>query len=507
MDKASKIVAEDQGVEADELVELIKNAGEEFVPLNRLASFICKTPVSLVNLLDENFQFTASKFGDWEGQITPREGTVCQFTVGQEDILVINDTRKDERTESIQELRENREVRFYAGVPIKSPSGARIGAFCVIDERPKELSESQRQALIDLGKEVDVRIKLLKQKKAVELKNKKLQQAAAFLENSTDILWVLEPMTFKIVKSEGVDSILGYSDGKVIGESLFDLIDQINIQNHIKQWIHEKNNHSKLGIPVKINTESDDEIWLNLTFTKYEDHLLATGRDITKQQRAEHSLKESLEEKEILLSEVHHRVKNNLAVIMSLIQLERFKTEDKTVGDMLRNTESRILSIAKIHELLYQSKDFANVQLGSYVKELIAHLQETHQMQGRSIDIDVKITDSSMNVNQALPVGLIINELITNAIKHAFSQQAAGTITVLILEEENNMVTVEVRDNGKGVNINAEDLKEQGNLGFTLISTLVKQLNGDLNIIGDGGTIFRLHFQKADKKGTVSSLS
>lgn len=506
MDKASKIVANDQGVEVDELVELIKNAGEEFVPLNRLASYICDTPVSQVNLLDKNFQFTASKFGDWDGHITPKEGTVCQFTIEQEDILVINDTQKDERTKSIKELRENEDLRFYAGVPIKSPNGARIGAFCVIDESPKELSENQKQALIDLGKEVDVRIKLLKQKKAVELKNKKLKQAAAFLDNSTDILWVLEPMTFKIVKSEGVAPILGYSDGKVIGESLFDLIDQINIQNHIKQWINDKNNHSKLGIPVKINTESDDEIWLSLTFTKYDEHLLATGRDITKQQIAEENLKDSLEEKEILLSEVHHRVKNNLAVVSSLLQLERFKTEDEAISNLLRNTESRIISIAKIHELLYQSKDFSNVQLDSYVNELITHLQDTHQMKGRAIEVDVKITDFNINVNQALPVGLIINELITNAVKHAFPHQTSGTITVLIMEKEDNMVTVEVRDNGKGMNIDVADLKEQGNLGFTLISTLVNQLNADLSIIDNDGTRFRFSFQKSDKKGSVSAL-
>lgn len=503
------LIPEQEGKEQNansDTIEILKQSGEEFKPLNRLAAYICGTSVSLVNLLDQNFQYVASKTGDWEGHTTPKEHTVCQFTVQEDEILVINDTREDHRTSSIKEIADNEALRFYAGVPIKSPNGTRIGAFCVIDETPQELSQDQRQALIDLGNEVEARINLLKEKKNVETKNKKLQQSAAFLENSTDILWVLEPITFRIQKSKGVESILGCTDEEVIGKSLFNIIEEINIQNHIKQWTDQQSNHTKLGIPVHVNIESADNIWLNLTFTKYNDSILATGRDITKQQIAEEQLRESLEEKKILLSEVHHRVKNNLAVISGLLQLERFQAEDENIIHVLRNSESRVISIAKIHELLYQSHDFANVQMEQYVNNLVTHLQDSYLLDDQNINIDLKIADFQINVNQALPVGLIVNELVANSIEHAFSKQDLGTITVLIIEDVTNEITVEVRDNGKGLDMNVSEFKEKGNLGSSLIQTLTSQLNADLEITIDNGTTFRFSFQKEDKKGSVSAL-
>lgn len=490
-----------------DVVNLLKKSGEELAPLNRLASYICDTPTSLVNLLDQNFQFTISKFGDWDGQTSPKEETVCQFTVDQEELLVINDTSRDERTKNIKEIADNEAIRFYAGVPIKSPSGSRIGAFCVIDETPKELSDRQKRALIDLGKEVELRIKLLEQKAAVDQQNETLQEASAFLDNSTDILWVIEPTTFKIRKSDGIESILGCSDSEVIGKKLTDIIKEINIQNHIKQWIHKQDGHPKLGIPVKVSVNTKEEIWLNLTFTKYNKSLLVTGRDITKQHQAEKKLKHSLEEKEILLSEIHHRVKNNLAVVKSLLQLERYKTDDEQINSILLNSESRIISIAKIHELLYRSDDFMNIQLENYVNELFTYLKDSFPLEKHNININLKIADFSINVNQALPVGLIVNELITNAIKHAFTEVDSGTITVLIVEKQKGIVQVEVSDNGKGLDITRAEFEEKGNLGFTLTSTLIKQLNADLEIISNNGTTFRFTFPKNDKKGSVNALS
>jgi PAS domain S-box-containing protein len=459
-----------------------------------------------VNLLDKNFQFTVSKVGDWEGLTIPKEESVCQFTVNEEELLVINDTHRDERTKTIREITENPDIRFYAGVPIKSPNGSRIGAFCVIDETPKELSGRQKQALIDLGKEVELRIKLLEQKAAVDQKNKTLEEAAAFLDNSADILWVIDPLTFKIRKSNGAESILGRSDSEVIGNTLPNLVQEINFEHHIKQWVNNQDGHPKLGIPIKVSADNNEEIWLSLTFTKYNESLLVTGRDITKQQRAEQKLKHSLEEKEVLLSEVHHRVKNNLAVVQGLLQLERFKSEDDNIHSILLNSESRILSISKIHEILYQTNDFANVQLEAYLEELISHLRDSFIANSDAITIDLKVADLSINVNQALPVGLILNELIANAIKHAFLETEAGTITVFILEKAHDIIQVEVSDNGKGLDVSASELQEKGNLGFNLISTLIEQIDANLEITSDNGTTFQFTFSKEDNKGAVSAL-
>jgi two-component sensor histidine kinase len=171
----------------------------------------------------------------------------------------------------------------------------------------------------------------------------------------------------------------------------------------------------------------------------------------------------------------------------------------------LLNSESRIISISKVHELLYRSNDFANIQLETYINELISHLLESFPLE-QKIDIDLKIEDISINANQALPIGLIVNELITNAIKHAFTELESGTITVLIVEKEKGLIQVEVSDDGKGVDITTSELEEKGNLGFTLTSTLIRQLNADLEIDSNNGTTFRFTFPKEDKKGVVSAM-
>lgn len=489
----------------NEFIEIYKSSPDEFESLNRLAAQICEMPVSLVNLLDDNYQYTVSKFGDWAGTFTPKEETACQFTVDNDGLVIINDTLQDERTERIKELTRDDSIRFYAGVPIASPNGTNIGALCVIDYQANTLSDKQQRALKDLAKEVEFRIKLLRQNRKLEHKNKKLSEASAFLSNSTDLRWVVTPGDFIIIKSNGAEQILGVADAELTGQSLFELINEINVQRHIKNWISERYD-KKLGLPVQLDFESTGEMWFDLTFTEYQGNLLVTGRDITKQQLAEEELKQSLEEKEVLLSEVHHRVKNNLAVITGLLQLERFRTENKETVNILLESESRIMTIAKIHELLYQSDDFANVDVEIYLQELIDYLLEVYAAEDKQIKIELDLSEVRINVNQALPLGLILNELVTNAIKHAFDQKGSGTIGIHIKPVERDSILFEVRDNGNGLQINPSELQEKGNLGFTLIETLRKQINATLEIDADEGTAFRFTFKKDKRKGSVNAL-
>lgn len=486
--------------------ESYKDSPQKFVRLNRLASQICGTPVSLVNMLDVNFQYTISKVGDWSDSITRREETVCQFTVQQEGILVINDTAKDKRTKDIPELRGEETVRFYAGMPIRSPNTKdRIGAFCVLDYEPRKLSDSQKQALKDLAYEVEERMKLIKQSKILKYQNSKFKKATAFLSNSADILLTVDSTYFTIVNAKGAEHILGYSNSEIIGKNLFSLVKEVNVERHIKTWAtqHDK---KKLGIPIQFTTARDGEIWLNLTFTEYDNDLLITGRDFTKQHLAEEKLRKSLTEKEILLSEVHHRVKNNLAVVMGMLQLERFKNEDDDkITDILKESEGRIITISKIHEMLYQTESFSEINLKSYIADLTKYIKESFLQDKQDPNIEVRITDIEMNVNQALPIGLILNEILTNSIKHAFNGEPSDEIVIDIAKLDKTIV-IEVSDNGKGLDIDSNEILKEGNLGFTLIETLRKQLKAELSIDGNNGTTFTFTFEQVSKKGSVSSI-
>ncbi|GAA5522883.1 PAS domain S-box protein [Aliifodinibius salicampi] len=227
--------------------------------------------------------------------------------------------------------------------------------------------------------------------------------------------------------------------------------------------------------------------------------------DITKLRETEENLQQSLEEKEILLSEIHHRVKNNLAIISSLLQLEAMNyEEDSTVWDALIQSKSRIHSMAHIHEQLYDSRDFANISMEEYISDLVEYVCESMQRKNRRVDLSVVCDEISLNVNQAVPCGLMINELVTHAIK-----QAPGTQPLHIevnFTRESERVTLVVEDDGAG---SLRDLKtwSEESLEYQIVEQLVRQLEGDIDVAytEEGKTRYEIKFPKTDRSGSTGN--
>ena len=233
-------------------------------------------------------------------------------------------------------------------------------------------------------------------------------------------------------------------------------------------------------------------------------YMIGTGLNISELKEYQDKLTSSLKEKEVLLSEIHHRVKNNLAIISGLLQLESFRSEDEYTKDILQNSQLRIQSMATVHEMLYDSEDFNNLAFDNFVSNIVDAVRNVHQSI-EDIAFDMDIEDVSLNVNQAIPCGLIINELITNAYKHAFDDGESGKINVSLTLKD-GMLTLQVSDNGHGL---PEDfsLSSASSMGFTLIKTLVQQLEADISLQSQNGTAVEITFEKAAKKGASSSLS
>lgn len=215
------------------------------------------------------------------------------------------------------------------------------------------------------------------------------------------------------------------------------------------------------------------------------------------------------EERKILLSEIHHRVKNNMAIISGMLQLQSFETDNPEIKNLLHDSQLRIQSMASIHELLYQSDHFTDINFKAYMEKLIRNIQSTLD---NDIDIQKKIElelnvddDISLNINQAIPAALLMNELITNAYKHAFTNQDKGSIDVRV-EEIKSEIELLVQDNGKGL---PDDFEKSSadSLGMTLVDTLVNQLEARLSIGNGVGSKFQIKFHK-DKhtKGSASAL-
>jgi len=221
--------------------------------------------------------------------------------------------------------------------------------------------------------------------------------------------------------------------------------------------------------------------------------LHGVSRDITERKNAERKLRKSLEEKEILLKEINHRVKNNLNMINSLINMQagKIKTKKQAV-DALQEVRNRIRSIAAVHEKLYQSDVFTTIEMKDYITNLAETLLQFHK-DSKKIDCYLRIDDIRMDINKAIPCGLILNELISNVVKHAFPNSEEGKIVVSMQQVKRGACEIRVKDNGIGLKGNIENLKTDS-MGFELVTILTDQLEGKLSVNTKDGTEFKVLF-------------
>jgi PAS domain S-box-containing protein len=219
------------------------------------------------------------------------------------------------------------------------------------------------------------------------------------------------------------------------------------------------------------------------------------SEDITDRKQAEERIHASLREKDILLNEIHHRVKNNMQVISSLLKLQASASGSPELTERLNESQSRIHAMALVHEKLYDSKDFARIDLAGYVRTLSQELFQSHKINQWKIALIVQTDgDVYVDVNKAIPCGLILNELISNAFKHAFPGGRQGKLQIILRETENKEIEIVVRDNGMGLPDDV-DIHAPRSLGLDLVNGLVKnQLDGQIEVKRDKGTEFRIKF-------------
>jgi PAS domain S-box-containing protein len=218
-------------------------------------------------------------------------------------------------------------------------------------------------------------------------------------------------------------------------------------------------------------------------------------RDITERKQAEEIIKASLQEKDILLREIHHRVKNNLQVISGLLDLQAMSVGNPELMERLNESQSRIQAMAMVHEKLYSSKDFSRIDLADYVRTLSKDLFKSYKINPGKIDLIIQ-TDGVVyvDINKAIPCGLILNELISNALKHAFPGDRHGELQVLMGETKNAEIEIIIRDNGLGLPDDV-DIHQPQTLGLDLVNGLIKnQLDGQIEVRRDNGTEFRIKF-------------
>jgi two-component sensor histidine kinase len=223
-------------------------------------------------------------------------------------------------------------------------------------------------------------------------------------------------------------------------------------------------------------------------------------REKTRRAKAEEKVHASLAEKEILLKEIHHRVKNNLQIIISLLNLQLRKIKDEDIRNLIRSSQNRVKSMAIIHEILYKSEDLGKLVFSEYVNSLIKQLLISYGVSQSQLNIDIKVDKINLDMNTAIPCGLIINEVVSNSLKYAFDfnkKNKTGSeerrISIELHPISKKKFELKLSDNGQGIPVDF-DMENSTSLGLHLVKSLTEQINGQLEIDRDNGTHYKITF-------------
>jgi PAS domain S-box-containing protein len=291
--------------------------------------------------------------------------------------------------------------------------------------------------------------------------------------------------------------MLGYTQEEMVGHSAYEFIDREDHELLSKNLVTKRLDNKEQS-NYRMRCKNGNLIWaLSSSSPLYNDKgeiagLLVMLTDITNLKLADEQLKASLKEKEALLKEVHHRVKNNLQIVTSLLNLQSSGIEDAKYISMIRDSQNRIKSMALVHEHLYKSSDLSNIDISEYLKSLVCNLSRSYCHPSGSVKFRTDLENIKMDIDKAVPIGIIVTELVSNSIKYAFPGSRKGEILVeLHRDGEKNVLAIS--DNGVGLPAGFE-IGKTGTLGLQLVEMLVQQIDGTLEIDRTERTTFRIIF-------------
>ena len=342
--------------------------------------------------------------------------------------------------------------------------------------------------------------RLVWEKRRVEVKlAEERDYTRHLIESSPDFQIALDKDGRIMDVNETFEKIIGKSREVLSGTSICEYLPKEETEKAIAE-IFEKGKVRNIELTADI--PGKEALLCNFSgtvFTTPEEELgiYVTGRDITEQRRAEDQLKASLKEKEVLLLEIHHRVKNSLQVVSSLLNMQARAAKDKGVKDILSESRNRINTMALIHSQLYESENLSEINMKGFMDKLLVQLLQIHSVPDRKITPVVHAVECSLPISTAVPVGLIANELLTNAFKHAFVNRKEGKIEVCLSVSEEGVTSLTVSDDGVGLP-EGFDINASKTLGLHVVKVLAEeQLDGNLEVVRDKGTTFKVEFEIA----------
>ena len=360
----------------------------------------------------------------------------------------------------------------------------------------RRITVTGNDELSDLASSINNTVQAL-QKSERNLEDSEKNYRSIFENTGTAMLIADEDMTISLV-NKTFENILDQNKGDIEGkQNWINMLIPDDRKRIEKLHKTHKNINSPTIIPKTYETQANihgdtKDFFATFDFIPGTRKSLISLIDITDRKKAEGLLTTSLKEKELLLREIHHRVKNSLQLISSLLSLQASEIDDEEIIARYKESENRIHTIALIHESLYQSTNISNIDFRNYVEILVEDIINSYNVNTDRINSTLQLGNYTLGIETAIPLGLIINELVSNSLKHAFDGYDKGEIQI-ILEKKVDTYTLTVIDNGIGLPKDF-NFEETSSLGILLIKSLVNQLEGKMKVEVNGGTIVTINF-------------
>ena len=364
-----------------------------------------------------------------------------------------------------------------------------------------EIRVEERTVALSKANEV-LSVEIAERKQAEEALRESEEKYRSILENIEEAYYEVDIAGRFTFFNDSLSKITGYSADEIMGTNIRSYTDQNCAMEGAKAFrdVYTTGKSVK-GFAWEITRKNGGKKHAEVSASLIRDGegkgigFLGIIRDVSERKRTQQQLKSSLKEKETLLREIHHRVKNNMQIVISLLRLQSTNIKDKKYAGLFKDSANRMKSMALIHEALYLSKDLASIDFNGYVKSIANPLIKACMVNADRIKLNITSEDISLGVDHAIPCGLIINELVSNSLKYAFPEDGEGEIKIVIRPTKNHEIELTVSDDGIGIPAEM-DMEKTESLGLQIVSILAEdQLDGTLALLRDGGTSFRIRFR------------
>lgn len=326
-------------------------------------------------------------------------------------------------------------------------------------------------------------------------KNAELEKLSLVASRTDNAVLIAAPHGEIEWVNDGFIRLIGMSKEKVVGKKIDEIQVYSNVQNEIELSIKDK--HSRI-FESNVTTHHLENIWISSTLTPIYDEsgklkkLVLVDTNITSSKQMQQQIEQSLKEKEVLLKEIHHRVKNNLQIIISLLNLQSGYIKDEVTLKAVKDGQNRVRSMALVHEKFYQAEELTEIDFGDYVEKLSQFLYQSYGDKTDRIHVKVESDHVALDMDTAMPCGLLVNEIVSNAYKYAFPEAVSGEIKIQ-LSKVDGKVVMKIADNGIGLP-EGFSIENSESLGMQLIQALTSQVDGELAVSREKGTAFTVSF-------------